>query len=177
MLVVRASYKYWRPFGAGVGSGDRLPGARPRNRRAQRGRTRPARDRLLLPGAGGRPVRHRRGTGRLPVRDEPPRGLRDARAPSGLRVPGLVDVGGGALPASAVARGRAEAGILVPRALPDKDGGGRRRGKEIAVVEIVPYVRFGSIIFGETSYELDASEALPAGILGGFGSLCEKELD
>lgn len=129
------------------------------------GGTRPARDSLLLPGAGGRPVRHRRGAGRLPVRGEPPRGPRDARASPGLRVQGPVDVGGRALPAPAVARGRAEAGALVPRALPDKDGGGRRRGKEIAVVEIVPYVRFGSVIFGEKSYELDVNMDLPAGFL------------
>lgn len=33
------------------------------------------------------------------------------------------------------------------------------------MVEIVPYVRFGSVIFGEKSNELDASVDLPAGFL------------
>ena len=33
------------------------------------------------------------------------------------------------------------------------------------MVEIVPYVRFGSVIFGEKSYELDVNMDLPAGFL------------
>lgn len=35
----------------------------------------------------------------------------------------------------------------------------------MAVVEVVPCVRLGSIVFGEKSYEMDANAELPEGPL------------
>lgn len=54
-------------------------------------------------------------------------------------------------------------GRLYLRILFAKDGRGRRRGKGMAAVEIVPCVRLGSIVFGEKSYEMDANAELSEG--------------
>lgn len=54
-------------------------------------------------------------------------------------------------------------GRLYLRILFAKDGRGRRRGKGMAAVEIVPCARLGSIVFGEKSYEMDANAELSEG--------------
>ena len=54
-------------------------------------------------------------------------------------------------------------GRLYLRILFAKDGRGRRRGKGMAAVEIVPCVRLGPIVFGEKSYEMDANAELSEG--------------
>ena len=54
-------------------------------------------------------------------------------------------------------------GRLYLRILFAKDGRGRRWGKGMAAVEIVPCVRLGSIVFGEKSYEMDANAELSEG--------------